>query len=245
MQQAMASAFDDWLATQKVWPLQPLPNTVELVTGFYNHYLQSPFRQVGGGSQFNNLLWLYLLTKSLQPTLVVDSGTFRGASAWAFALAAENVPVVSCDIDLSRLVLRAPGVEYIQRDWITIDLSVYDNTRALCYFDDHVDQVRRLTESSDRGIKLLIFDDDDPITSCGAAMALEERAFPKIEFALDTSLSSVPQLEYISRGVAMSWKVPHDYLSQARSLISATTRLPNTSLITGIHQAPYRIVRLV
>ena len=116
-------------------------------------------------------------------------------------------------------------------------------TRTLAYFDDHVDQVRRLIEAADRGCQIAIFDDDYPITSF-YAMAPNASVLPKIEFALDPTLQDGTTLEWISRGTRQTFRVDRTYLDRALSHLRVTERLPNTSLITGIHQTPYRIVSI-
>ena len=48
------------------------------IESFYHEYLASPFRLQFTASRFNNLLWLYLLSRALRPTIIIDSGTYRG-----------------------------------------------------------------------------------------------------------------------------------------------------------------------
>jgi hypothetical protein len=239
----LASCFETWSIEQSVWPLTPVDNLPTAVRLFYDTYLESGFRRNPGGSRFNNLLWLFLLARSLRPTAIVDSGTFTGASAWALALGAPSAKVLSFDLDMSNLLERMPNVDYRVQDWSTADWGGQDLSRALCYFDDHVDQVRRAAEAHALGIRFLIFDDDFPCTSF-APMAHGGSALPKISFLLERSLQGVDQLEWSHGGSRRTWKLDHARLSNARALIEAHDRLPNTSLVTGIHQTPYRLVRL-
>jgi hypothetical protein len=74
-------------------------------------------------------------------------------------------------------------------------------------------------------------------------MAHEGHALPKIEFALDEDLQAVPALTWTTSRGARSWPIDHAQLTDMRDRIAATERLPNTSLITGIHQTPYRLVK--
>jgi hypothetical protein len=239
---ALADTFDCWQAEASVWPLQSATDTVAQVRVFYDAYLASPFRDPSGGSRFNNLLWLYLLAQVTQPSLVIDSGTYRGASAWALSTALPRCPILSFDIDLAALAYRAPGVTFVQRDWADFDFTGHDLSRALAYFDDHVDQGRRLSEAASRGIPWMVFDDDFPVTSF-ALITHDGFALPKIEFVLDEKLSDASELSWVSRGHEIRWPIDQARLAHLRSLVAATDRLPNTSLITGIHQTPYRLVR--
>jgi hypothetical protein len=202
-----------------------------------------PYRERGGGSRFNNLSWLYLIAKAMQPTVVIDSGTFKGASAWALSCAVPEARIYSFDIDLSRIAYRADGVTYLQSDWTGFDWSGIDLTNSLIYFDDHLDQARRLIEASTHGIPVAVFDDDFPVTSF-AEMAHDGNSLPKIEFVLDDKLRECREISWVDRRGRHSFPIQPEYLDKARALIAGTDRLPNTSLITGIHQTPYRIVTL-
>jgi hypothetical protein len=240
LHQSLAASFREFLASQALF--DAVDADWELaVSEFYQAYLKSPFRGQTGGSRFNNLLWLCLIMRAYSPTLMVDVGAYLGASAWAMALGAPGVPLYSFDIDLSNLKLRV-AAEYVESDWkdfvFTDDLS-----RAVCYLDDHVDQARRLLEAAAVGFPLAIFDDDFPLTSF-AEMAHAGAALPKVEFVLDEDLRQQGEVAWLDHGVRRSWTVDRAYLDRARSVIEATARLPNTSLITGIHQTPYRLVRL-
>jgi len=240
---SLADAFNSWCGKTEVWPVDPEQDTLAVVGRFYEAYLASPFRDQGGGSRFNNLLWLHLLARVSRPTLIVDSGTYRGASAWALASAVPGCPVLSFDLDLAAIALRAPGVAYVQSDWTAHDFVGHDLAGAIAYFDDHVDQGARLIQAAERGIGRLVFDDDFALTSF-AAMAHDGAALPKIEFVLDRSLDHVDEVTWQSRGRELRWPVDHERLAGMRTKIAATERLPNTSLITGIHQTPYRLVRV-
>jgi hypothetical protein len=239
----LATSFDNWRSTQEVFEFSNHFQSEEAVSFFYEAYLKSPFRDQHGGSRFNNALWLHLTAKCLQPHLIVDSGTFTGASAWALSLGAKTASVVSFDIDLSHLKNRLHNVKYFEQDWSTYAFSRKDAANGICYFDDHIDQAKRLIEAHERGFKYAIFDDDFQISSF-APMAHDSVALPKVEFVLDESLRDGEIIEWTARGQPMSWRVNKPYLARAKGTIAATARFPNTSLITGIHQTPYRIVRL-
>lgn len=236
----LAEAFDGWLSGQRLFEAERF-DLAAGIASFYDEYLHSPFRGRGGGSRFNNLLWLYVIARSYRPTVIVDSGSYFGASAWALR-AGSAAPLYSFDIDLSRLKRRVDAT-YVEADWSTFRFTE-DVSRGLCYFDDHVDQARRLLEANAAGFGLALFDDDFPVTGC-IEMAHGGFAFPKVEFVLDDELSDQASLDWSVHGRRHSWPIDGAYLQRARAAIAATERLPNTSVITGIHQTPYRVVRLV
>jgi hypothetical protein len=75
-------------------------------------------------------------------------------------------------------------------------------------------------------------------------MAQRGTALPKVEFVLDEELRKFQEVTWSEAGVRYSWPVDVDHLDRAKAVIAATERLPNTSLVTGIHQTPYRVVAL-
>ena len=239
----LADPIEQWINCQQLFTCGKPILVRSAVENFYYQYLASPFRAHVTVSRFNNLLWLYLIAKVFEPTFIVDSGTYTGASAWALSLACPDSPLYSFDIDLSRLKLRSPGVRYIQADWTTLDAKECDFSHGLCYFDDHVDQIGRLLQAAERGFPLAIFDDDFPVTSF-APMAHDGTALPKIEFALDDRIRDKEIISWSNHGQPYSWQVDRGYLDKGRQAIRATERLPDTSPITGIHQTPYRLVAL-
>jgi hypothetical protein len=238
------AVVDDWFAHQNLFRIVKPLKAAEELPAFYSSYLKSPFREQGGGSRFNNLAWLYLIARAMQPRVVIDSGTYRGASAWAFALSVPDAAIYSFDIDLSQLACKVASVRYEQRDWTAFNWEGVDLPNALAYFDDHLDQARRLIEASAHGIPLAIFDDDYPVTSL-TGRGHGVYAFPKIEYVLDEKIRSLREISWIRPGGRESFPVNAAYLDKARALIAATDRLPDSSLITGIYQTPYRIVRVV
>lgn len=238
---AFAEIARAWLDRQEIFPVKDRFDIADALSGFYEEYLRMPFRAREGGSRFNNLAWLYVIARAMQPSLVIDSGTYRGASAWAFSMV--RVPVYSFDLDLSRLAHRSASAVYAECDWNAFSWQHRDLANALIYFDDHLSQVRRLREASERSIPVAIFDDDFPLTSF-APMANGGQALPKIEFVLDDDLRQYREISWTERNRRYVFPLNHQEMEQARSLIAATGRLPETSHITGIQQMPYRLIRV-
>ena len=240
--QEMAACAEEWLGKQDCFQAVGFDIQV-MVKEFLSFYLKSPFRKPDGGSRFNNLLWLAIIARAYNPAIIVDSGTFMGASAAALKFGAPHAEVWSFDIDLSRIGLRIPGVEYREHDWTGHDFGARAGQRTLVYFDDHLDQARRLLEAQERNFDLAIFDDDFPVVPA-LAMAHGGMALPKIEFVLNDQLRGEKEIVWKSKGRTFRWPVDAAYLDRARAAIVSTCRFPNTSLLTGLHQTPYRIVKM-
>ena len=239
----LATAYGAWFSRQEMFDNRAGDVTPDEIQFFFDSWINSPFRKQTGSSRFNNLLWLYLVSKRFAPDIIVDSGTFEGASAWALSLGSPSSKILSFDISLARLVLRIEGVEYFQHDWTKSEIAWPKKSRSLVYFDDHVDQAQRLLEAFDRNFSLAIFDDDYPVTSY-YTMAPSDKVLPKIEFVLNEELKDGTVLRWGNEKIKNEWTVNKKYLQDARSCIDKTERLPFTGLITGIHQTPYRLVKL-
>ncbi len=240
---ALGAEYDRWISSQNLFEVEEKFDPVAGAEYFFCEWYKTPFREQQGGSRFNNLLWLFFISKSYGPAIIVDSGTYFGASAWALSKGNPKAEVYSFDVDLSQMKLRSPTVKYIQADWTEAPSLPPLKGRFLAYFDDHVDQIKRLIEASERHCNLAVFDDDYPLTSF-YAMAPSPSVLPKLEFALDDDLQDGQVLEWIYKNRKHRWVVDRKYLECGISKIAATERLPNTSLVTGIHQTPYRVIAL-
>lgn len=148
------------------------------------------------------------------------------------AFGCPSAQLYSFDPDLSQIKLTV-AASYLDHDW-SEQRFVRTPLRGLCYFDDHIDQVRRLIEAHRHGFTVAIFDDDYPVTSF-APMAHDGGSLSKIEFCLDDELRHEKWLTWVDRGISRSWPVDAPHLDRGRELISQTERLPSTSLVTGIH----------
>lgn len=233
----------DYFSSQDILVINHRFDIEREIKSFYESFLRSPFRLQKGGSRFGNLLWLDLIAKSLQPDVIIDSGTYLGASAWALSQGAPDSRILSFDIDQSRLLLRGQNVEYIERDWTSVNFDAFGARTSLCYFDDHVDQGRRLKEAADRRFQTLLFDDDFSVLDF-VRMAHGGSALPKISFVLDPKLDDGEMIEWINAGRHFTWKVDRAHLDGLKSLIKAADRLPSLGAPLGIEQLPYRIVAL-
>jgi hypothetical protein len=230
-----------WLQRQRCFNVRRSVDVESEAKAFFRDYLEMPFRSPKGGCRFGNLFWLNILANAMQPDVIVDSGTYTGGSAWALSRGAPGAQVLSFDIDLSRLLVRIPNVEYFESDWKKFDPSYFKGQSRLIYFDDHVDQGQRLLEAWERGCKLAVFDDDFTVLNF-ASMAHDGRALPKISFILDDTLKHGEVIEWSAGGQRHSWRVDRARLDEFRLLIDSADRLPDVSSLVGIDQLPFRIV---
>jgi hypothetical protein len=130
---------------------------------FLNLYRQRPIETnyFGMGSSGNFYLW-YLI-KQAKPTLVVESGVWRGQSTWVIEQAAPDAKIISIDPHLNARFYFSNRAKYLTQDFSLLDLQDQKDERILCFFDDHQNAYERVVQAYKKGVKYLIFDDNYPI----------------------------------------------------------------------------------
>jgi len=129
-------------------------NLPEFKTIVAAHPLKNP---KGGHCSMTEAFWLYHLCKSLQPQLVIESGSLQGYSLY-FLRAAAPGRVLSFD-PYRKPIIPLDGIEYSACDWTEHDFGdVPDCT--LAFFDDHIHQGDRVRQCKQRGVRHAIFHDN-------------------------------------------------------------------------------------
>ena len=104
---------------------------------------------------------------------------------------------------------------YHERDWMTLDLQAAPRmTPALIYFDDHVDQWRRVREAAARGFRYLIFDDSLP------SLALHNdgwAAAPTIDMLFEDGLGDGEEIHWRTECGPFSYRHDTQLAAQTRS----------------------------
>jgi len=195
-----------------------------------------------GGLLLNNTLSLFAATTYFDAPTIIDSGTYTGNSAWALSRACPGAAIQSFDITHVALRHREPSVTYHLGDWsgiVTRPVSV----AAFGFFDDHVDQVRRVEECAARNVRYLVFDDDTPVNASHTGH--NTASFPKLSFIYSDPLRRASLVEWHRLGRDFTVPIDHERLDRARSLIAHYSRLPDLFPTTGCtHQWPLAVVVL-
>jgi hypothetical protein len=129
---------------------------------FKNVYARRPIADNVGGIGAGSSAWLFLTAKIVNPKLIIESGTWRGHSSWLLRQACPAAEIHSFDFNLQQLLHGGERVVYHEKDWTQHRFEHVDPERSLLFFDDHVNQARRVSESSARGFRFLVFDDNVP-----------------------------------------------------------------------------------
>lgn len=200
------------------------------VRDFYSIINGCPIPRAEWGSGFNTLLVLFVVTRILRPSLIIESGTFSGTSAWVFRKACPDAQVHCFDITFDNLRYRDPAITYHSHDWAERPLSFRVVPNSFGFFDDHVNQAKRIVEAQERGIRSLVFDDNVP------AHALFRDGLPPVptvDMLFDDSLRDGEILEWVS--VGRKFRYIHDaaFAAHARSLIRRAHKFPELIAATG------------
>jgi hypothetical protein len=214
------------------------------ITEFLTEYCEFTGKNMrSGGLLLNNTLSLFAAAAYFDAPTMIDSGTYTGNSAWALSRACPRAAIHSFDITHVALRHREPRVTYHLGDWSGIVNEPIPGRAAFGFFDDHVDQVRRLEECASRNVRFLVFDDDTPVNATHTGH--NSASFPKLSFIYSEPLRKTAVLEW--RRLSKDFAVPidRDRLERAKALISHYSRLPDLFPVTGCtHQWPLAVVVL-
>lgn len=214
------------------------------IEDFFSLYPHRPVKDNKGGSKLNDSLWLYVMGRSFAPDLIVESGTFKGHSAWLFRQACPQAEIHLFDIDFSNLVFFDPAATYHECDWSKVAMpTAADGRRSIAFFDDHINQARRLREAYNRGFRLLLFDDNFPAYNLYATGG---PPVPTLAMVMDSQLYPGMQLQWTRNGKHYSYTYRREDECDARELIDQYIVLPDLAQITRYNPgSTLTVVKLV
>ncbi len=135
----------------------------DLLKKFKNVYKQRPIKNNAGGMLSTHMFYVWVAAKQIQPKLIVDSGTYKGQSAWLLREACPKAKIISFDPCPKYREVTCEGVEYINCDFSEYNWSGI-TTESLVLFDDHQNAYNRLKECKWFGFENIIFEDNYPIS---------------------------------------------------------------------------------
>jgi hypothetical protein len=199
----------------------------------------SPVRQKHGGNGFNGALQIYAAARALDPSVIIESGVFRGFTTWILRQACPQARIFCFDPVLDGLRYRDPNGVYRAGDWSGFNFSAVDLSGALALFDDHISQERRVREAAERRLRHLLFDDDTPahcIHGQGGP------AYPTIAMILGAGPGGEP-VRWLRNGREFVW-CPGESTEAARRQIAVAHRFDDMHRITGYSPSRLTYVRL-
>lgn len=136
---------------------------INLLKEFKTIYEKRPIKNNLGGMLSTHMFYVWVTAKELKPKLIVDSGTYKGQSAWLLKEACPTAKIISFDPWVKYREISCEGVAYE-----SCDFSQYDWTGitddSLVLFDDHQNAYTRLQQCKWFGFKNIIFEDNYPVT---------------------------------------------------------------------------------
>ena len=211
-----------------------------IVRDFYDLIPTSPVPAKKGGNGFNGCLQIYAVARLLQPKVIIESGVFRGQTTWVLRKACPQATIFCFDVDLSNLKYKDRDAIYSQADWSGFDLSAIPASETLCFFDDHIDQGRRVLEARARGLTRLLFDDN-----AGAARihTVGGPPIPSLDMLMDASLDGA-DLAWSYRGKRYGCHIDTPVAKDVRNAVASLRNFADMHAVTGYTPARITYVSL-
>lgn len=182
-----------------------------------------------GGMDIRPLFWLFVITKWLNPSLIVESGVWRGQSTWLLRQAGPAAQFLAFDLNLKRLLYRDRSIIFHENDWMETPVYNPDPDRGLIVFDDHVNQCRRLREAYERGFRRAVFDDNVPPDRIGK---VGMSGLPTLEMLFDPHLREGSIVTWNQGPEQFTYTFSERDTCGARELIGSYLVLPGSSGLT-------------
>jgi hypothetical protein len=212
----------------------PLEQLTAQISEFREVYLNAPITMNNYGVHFSTGLFLFLIARRRDPTLIVESGVYKGLSTYLLSAACPKAVLQAFDPNLTELVFRSANADYHATDWMQFDIQCEPSGSGLAFFDDHQCQARRVIEAYDRGFRHLLFDDSWPIE---AVMGCGWPPVPSVDMVMDDTLEANETVQWMEDG--RIWTYVHDLDMQklcatARGLISTAYDIPSLYRESGL-----------
>lgn len=145
----------------------PIWNRAEIadrLKEFLPLYANRPIGQNDGGMKSSGLFTLWHIMGKLNPSLVIESGVWKGQSTWLIENTLPQALIVAIDPASEGILYRTQRAEYMTQDFLVSDWKSLGPgiSEALAFFDDHQDVFARLKLCRELGIRTVILDDNYP-----------------------------------------------------------------------------------
>lgn len=201
-----------------------------LVAEFSELYESRPIRDRDGSCGYNTGVILFIAARLAAPSLILESGTYKGASSWIFRNACPKAEIHCFDLDFSKLVYRDSSIYYHEQDWAKEKLPFAVPADAFAFFDDHVNHAQRVLEAQERGFTRFIADDN---VSKHTLHRDGLPPVPTIDMIYDDDLQDGDELEWLSEGRHLRYIHDHGLVTRARNAIIRVVKAPDLLEQTG------------
>jgi predicted O-methyltransferase YrrM len=193
-----------------------------------------------GSTTPGGLLILYLIVRKLQPEVIVESGTFAGASLHALRKACPNADIWSFDTSFKPLRYRDVTIKYCECDWSMQAQPTARSDHDFVFFDDHIDNAKRIVEAHRRGFRYLLFDD---AATFGQVSDYRFPGVPTIPMIMDPRAPRMT-VSWVYEGTWLRYDHDPERCEQARRLVDLAAPIPDVRPAIGDHAGDKWLVRL-
>jgi hypothetical protein len=184
-------------------------------------------------------LWLHMLAREIQPTVMVESGVWVGRSLFSLWRAMPDAALHAFDVSFGKLLWRDESINYHEYDWSKSDVVADGN--GFAYFDDHINNGRRIRESYERGFRHIVFD------QCAQPGAVQPYRYPGLPSAVmiaEGVLEDGDVMEWTWRDQLISYRFESSHTCGAEDLIEVCRPLPALEPWLGSRPGHAAYVRL-
>ncbi len=203
----------------------------EYTREFIEIYPERPVEINIGGTGMVPIYWLFVITKWRKPRLIIENGVWKGQTSWLLRKASPTAEIHAFDIYLGNLVYKDSTISYHEHDWTNFEIRNNTPDQGLVFFDDHINQAKRVREAYERGFKWLIFDDNVPVDQI---KRIGLPALPSIGMLFDPLLKEGDIITWELGNKEYSYVFAEKDTFGARELIDYHLVIPNFTCLTVV-----------
>ncbi len=175
------------------------------------------------GSGFHNAFWMYLLARALNPSLIVESGVWKGHTTWLLSNACPKADLYGFDINLKKVEYDDLNAQLFEQDWKTYQFPKFAPEKGLVFFDCHVNHAQRILEAKAKGFKHILFDDNPPVHKIFSHIP----GIPTAAMLYSGQGLESSNISWMWNGKEVSKTIDLDEANQAKELIKLHQILPD------------------
>lgn len=212
------------------------------INGFFNYINSNPAVGERGTTSIGSLFWLFIIARSLNPTIIVESGVLKGSSLHCYRHACKNADIFGFDLNLKNMLFQDQSIHLHETDWSKIEIKA-KTANDLCYFDDHINNGLRIKQAFDRGFKNLIFDD---APSLGEIHKMRYPGLPTVPMIVENQLQEGDCIQWFHKNSEqyLEYTFSEEHTYGAKDLIQFAKRIPSLESLTSQSVGIQYFVRL-
>lgn len=127
---------------------------------FAELYKKRPINHNVGGMLAPHMFASWFIIQHMKFKNIIESGVWRGQGTWFFEQANPNAEIFSIDINLKNRIYISDRAIYYNKDFYTHNWDKLNKKNTLCFFDDHMNALKRIKYLFENDFKYIIFEDN-------------------------------------------------------------------------------------